>query len=54
MAENVIKKINDRQRREDETIEQYIYQRNMELQLEEQNKKNTYQFAKEDMRATLD
>lgn len=31
MAENVIKKINDRQRREDEVIEQYIHQRNMEL-----------------------
>lgn len=54
MAENVIKKINDWQQWEDDMIQQYITQWNQELQLEEHTKKKTFEFAKEDMRQTLD
>jgi len=40
--------------KEDNFVDSYIRQREIEAQLEDQHKKQTFEFAKEDMRLTLD
>lgn len=53
MSENVIKKMNQKQLREDETIQSYIKQKEIENLLNEENKKRNYMQTKEEMKATL-
>lgn len=53
MAETVVKKMNERQAKEDKTIQSYIKQKELDtLFQEEQKRKNNLQ-SKEEMKATL-
>lgn len=54
MSENVIKKMNQRQAREDEIIQNYIKQRELETLITEEQKKRNFEQTKADMRAILD